>query len=170
VTDESDAGRQEQAQRRFREGVAARADAVEAAKPHVHSGPKIARDPNFPLRVFESAADWVVARDADDALAVLEAVYGEPYYQLVGCTPEDARDELALCDPDRPLSLQQEDWPYRTPERGCVHTAQWPIIWGNYAEEPGEDQRRACHTVQETAPMWWWAQRLGRGLVGSTEW
>ena len=167
---DSEQGRVDQAERRFKEGVEDRRKAKDMDKPAIYSGDPVKRR-DTGLHVFQGEVDWVIAKDLDDALAVLAEHYGSPYWDAVGgITEEEAREELgAPLDPDTPLSIwtDSSDWKFQAPEKSKVYTARWPITWRHDLEgyEDGDDY----FMVKECAPIWWWIQKSGRGFLCSSE-
>ncbi len=166
---ESEAKRFHQAQRRHGEGVAARKEAEWQArhghKPTLNSRERVARQATD-LRCYQGDVDWVVARDVDDALAVIEKHYGEPYHETAGVTLEEARGDWCVLNADTPLTIWHErgDYKYQLPrpehsDHAVAYVRCWPIVW----------QRDEYH-VCETAPVWWWVQTQGRGFLCSSEW
>jgi hypothetical protein len=156
----------EQAECRFQEGVQASKDRADAKKPRIHSEPAIKRDPDCPWKVFQGEVDWVVAKDAEDALAALAEHYGDPYHKTVGISEAEAREEWEVpCDPDSPLTIwiEPDEWSFREPKAGEVYARQWPIVTRYHSTDP------EFWLVKQTAPKWWWAQTNGRGFLCSTE-
>lgn len=158
---DSEQQRYDQAQRRFEEGVAGHVAETEAAKPSFEDRPKPVRA-TTDLKAYQGEVDWVVATSLGDALTVLAKHYGSPYHEAVGITEQEAREEWeGPLDPDSPLTVWTEvgDWKFRLPEAGKVYARQWPIV----------SLRDQWHVI-ETAPLWYWIQRNGRGFLCSSEW
>ena len=103
------------------------------------------------LAVYELGPDWVVAKDKEDAIKVLEEHWGSPIKDMVDA--EEIEEELNRMDPDRTLRLAFDTFDAAD---FLVPPDATKEIDGGYT------------TYKATAAQW--AEVHGRGFLASEEW